>query len=912
MLVKLTSYHGARWLRVDLHLHSPGAYSFVFPSGLSAAQRDAVVAQYVQQLKAQGIVVAATTDYQQVREDWFAPIREAARQEGIFVYPSVELSFGGGVAGKHGLHLLAIFPYNAKASDINRLVDKLLDDDAAEPLIGPDGQHRDLKPKESLAVCIKRFRRETGCLLIVPHPNDSNGLFTSYKLGEAAQLLGEVCSDAIENFGDNDRKRLAGTGKVAEAMLSRIAGVLSSDNHSIAEIGTKTLADGTPRATYLKLSAPDDLRALRLALRDAEILVRTGYPPQPPHTRIEQLTLDGNGFLGNLQLDFSPDLNVLIGGRGVGKSAVLEVLRYVLDLPAYAPTEYREGLVKHALGSGGKATLYIRQVIGANIERRYRIERVAAEAPRVYELSKGQERVVELSVRDLFDEQDLPLFFGQREIYEVTQSTRLRRQLLDDLVGRAARQQLRQVEKLRDELRRNARTLLELKAKQRRREEVEQRLREIEHEVHLFRAHGVADKLAQETALARDEERLRRAEEAQGRYVEEWRELQARWRERWSASLADLARAESSQRALLQEDTAAIVRNLQMAFEALFRHGDQALTAAESQLSAVRQRWQGSRQGLDEELRRIRQQLGMQALDPDRLVRLIAEQERLTYELDLLRKAEAEAQTLATERQTLLQRLRDARRQAFKLRADQAQTITREIGNRVRVEVDYRGQRRDYAEALISFFSGSRIPRRDLESIACDPNIADGLALAELARQGKDALVQQTSLSDAQAQRLLDFLDQDEGRRFELELLAPDDEVRVSLKTDARWLELDKLSAGQRATAMLLILLTQKQRLLLVDQPEDDLDNRFVFEDVVGLLRRQKEQRQFIMATHNANIPVLAHAELIIALEAEAEQAQAAVQGGMDHPKVQDAVRRVMEGGDEAFRRRAEKYGLEV
>lgn len=906
-----SSYHGARWLRVDLHLHSPGAHSFTFPPGLSAAQRDAVVAQYVQQLKAQGIVVAAITDYQQIREAWFAPIREAARQEGIFVYPGVELSFGGGVAGKHGLHLLAIFPYDAKVGDINRLVDKLLDNDAAEPLIGSDGQHRDLKPKESLAVCVRRFRREAGCLLIVPHPNDSNGLFTSYKPGEAAQLLAEICPDAVENFGDNDRKRLAGTGKVAEAVLSRIAAIYNSDNHGIAEIGTKALPDGTPRATYLKLSAPDELRALRLALRDAEVLVRTGHAPQPRHTRIEQLTLDGNGFLGNLQLDFSPDLNVLIGGRGVGKSAVLEVLRYALELPAYAPTEYREGLVKHALGSGGKATLHMRQAVGDNVERRYRIERVAGEAARVYELHNGQTRAVALSVRDLFTEQDLPLFFGQREIYEVTQSAKLRRQLLDDLVGRAAQQQLRQIAKLQDELRRNARVLLELRSKQQRRAEVEQRLREIEHEVHLFKERGVADKLAEETALTRDEERLRRAEDAHGRYVEEWRELQARWRERWSATLADLARAESSQRSLLQ-DAAAIVRTLQTAFEAVFRQGDEALADAKNRLSAVGQRWEQLRQGLDEELRRIRQELGMQALDPDRLVRLTAEQERLAYELELLRKAEAEAQRLATERQTLLQQLRDARRQAFKLRADQARAITEQIGNRVQVRVDYRGQRRDYAEALASFFSGSRLPRRDLETIAHNSDIADGLALAELARQGRDALAQQTGLSDAQAQRLLDFLNQDEGRQFELELLAPDDEVCVSLRTNERWLELDKLSAGQRATAMLLILLTQKQRLLLVDQPEDDLDNRFVFEDVVGLLRRQKDERQFIMATHNANIPVLAHAELIVALEAESERAQAAVQGGMDHPEVQDAVRRVMEGGDEAFRRRAEKYGLEV
>jgi len=80
----------------------------------------------------------------------------------------------------------------------------------------------------------------------------------------------------------------------------------------------------------------------------------------------------------------------------------------------------------------------------------------------------------------------------------------------------------------------------------------------------------------------------------------------------------------------------------------------------------------------------------------------------------------------------------------------------------------------------------------------------------------------------------------------------------------------------------------------------------------VPLLREQKGGRQFIVATHNPNIPVLGHAELIVALEAREEKASPLVQGAIDRHVVQDFVRNVMEGGDEAFRRRAEKYGLDL
>ncbi|MDW8069388.1 MAG: AAA family ATPase [Anaerolineae bacterium] len=904
-------YRGARWVRVDLHLHSPGACSFKFPAGLSAQDKEQVAQAYVAQLKAQGIEIAAITDYQQIRSEWFQLIQEKALAEGIYVYPGVELSFGSDVGGKYGLHVLAIFPLNnMKVEDINRLIDKLLDDRATEPLVSPkDGHHRDLRPGESLIECLIRLRRETKCLLIFPHPNDDKGLFKSFQPARAAEILAAVCPDAVEEFTSAYRGRLQSTNKIS---VARIARVRSSDNRSIDEIGTKRLSDGSPRATYLKLSALDDLRAIRLALRDHEILTHVGDKPKPAYTYIEAVEIDGSGFLGSLRLAFSPELNVLIGGRGVGKSALLEVIRYGLDLTSYASTEYRKDLPRHALGSGGKVTLYLRQIIDSGVERRFRIERVLGEKTRVYELDERGDRSVDLPVREIMGDQGVPLFFGQREIYEVTQSAPLRRRLLDELIGKTAYRKIQETLRLREELRRNMRRLLEIREQRLRREEAERRLREIEHELHLFERYGIADKLREETALTRDEERLKHLEAVRQELADEWQEIQTRWKDRLQRALSDLAQAESQQKPLLQDEAAHIVRDLLAGFDELFRQGTQKLQETERGIADVRRRWNEGRQALSEDLRRIRQELGAQTLDPDRLIHLTREQAKLAQELQVLQQVETEAQSLEMERNHLLQRLRDSRREAFKLRASQAEAITREIGARVRVEVIHRGQRKEYAERLVEFFSGSRIPRRDLEALAYNQDLADGLALAEVARRGKEELKEKTGLSDAQSQRLLDFLNQEEGRWYELELIAPDDEVRVSLKVNERWINLEDLSPGQRATAMLLILLTQTQRPLLIDQPEDDLDNRFVYEDIVRLLRAQKGRFQLVGATHNANIPVLAHAELVVALEARSDRAHVAAQGGMDHRRIQEEVRQVMEGGEEAFRRRAEKYGLEV
>ncbi len=903
------AYQGARWVRVDLHLHSPGAFSFTFPPGLDATQREQVITQYITQLKEQGIDVAAITDYQQIRTEWFMLIHKAALKEGIYIYPGVELSFGGGTGGRGGLHVLALFPFDAEVEQINRTIDKLLDAQAGEPLVMDDGDHRDLKPDRNVSDCLQRLRQETQCLIIFPHPNDSKGLLKSFKPKEAADILAAVRPEAVERLSDRHGEQLRSTGVISSEVLDRIASVRFSDNHSIQEIGTKQLRGGTPRATYLKLSALDDLRAIRLALRDHEILVRLGEKPEPAHTRIEGVEVEGSGFLGDMHLALSPDLNVLIGGRGVGKSALLEMLRYGLDLPEYSPTEYREGLVRYALGSGGKVAVHLRHVVKPGVERHYRVERVWGEEAQVYELDPSGEHLVPISVADLLSGAGQPLFFGQRVLYDVAQSPKLRRQFLDDLVGREARQKEREIEKISQELRRNARRSLELREKRTRREEVEQRLREIEHELKLFEQHGLAEKLQEETALTRDEERLKRTETVPREFREEWQEIQVRWQERLQSALADLSQAESRQRDLLTQDAAKVIRDLQDGLKEVFQKVEDLLQQAEGDLRQVRRRWDEGRRTLGEELRRIRQELGTETLDPDRLVQLAREKEQLEYELKMLRQAKVEAQNLERERRGLLRKLRDTRREAFRLREKRAEEITAQIGQRVEVKVLYRGQRKEYAKRLVDFFSGSRILREDLGGVANRDDVPDGMALAELVRKGKEELREKTGLSEAQAQRLMNFLNQDEARLYELELLSPEDDVRVSLRVNDRWVPLEHLSAGQRATAMLLILLTQTRHPLLVDQPEDDLDNRFVYKDVVKLLRDQKGERQVIVATHNPNIPVLAHGELIVALEAESERARISVQGGMDKREVQNKVRRLMEGGDEAFRRRAEKYG---
>src|SRR5260370_10692287 len=132
----------------------------------------------------------------------------------------------------------------------------------------------------------------------------------------------------------------------------------------------------------------------------------------------------------------------------------------------------------------------------------------------------------------------------------------------------------------------------------------------------------------------------------------------------------------------------------------------------------------------------------------------------------------------------------------------------------------------------------------------------------------------------------------------------------------ATWQLLEELSTGQKATAVVLLLLLESEAPLVVDQPEDDLDNRFITEGVVPIMRQEERRRQFLFSTHNANIPVLGDAELILGFAASGEgkegHAKIATQhmGSIDSKPVRELVEEILEGGKDAFEMRRSKYGF--
>jgi ABC-type sulfate/molybdate transport systems ATPase subunit len=146
-----------------------------------------------------------------------------------------------------------------------------------------------------------------------------------------------------------------------------------------------------------------------------------------------------------------------------------------------------------------------------------------------------------------------------------------------------------------------------------------------------------------------------------------------------------------------------------------------------------------------------------------------------------------------------------------------------------------------------------------------------------------------------------------DGGAYDLEAVDLEDVPCIELLDGDKYKESPNLSTGQRCTTILPILLVQSERPLLIDQPEDNLDNAFIYETIVKALQAVRGARQVVFVTHNPNIPVLGDAERVFVLESDGHNARLRRVGTVDECK--DDIETILEGGREAFLQRKRRYG---
>jgi predicted ATPase len=278
----------------------------------------------------------------------------------------------------------------------------------------------------------------------------------------------------------------------------------------------------------------------------------------------------------------------------------------------------------------------------------------------------------------------------------------------------------------------------------------------------------------------------------------------------------------------------------------------------------------------------------------DRLVEEVKKLDRIKDDMD---RNGSRRDALIAEREGLRAKLRDVRSRIFETRLSEVDRINVKFSERIVLSLRQGTQSERYRLRLEDLLEGSRLRERprlcgDLTA-AFPPDAIVGLVEAE-----DSTTLSRTLDRDAgQMVRLVSHLARTDAV-FDLEAHVPDDELEVTMFVEGKAQSVSELSKGQKATAMLPLLLRPAPYPLILDQPEDDLDNT---------IRDLKEERQLIFVTHNANIPVIGEAERVIAMAMKTPE-QAELAGTGDVEQMREPIIELLEGGRKAFELRRRTY----
>ncbi len=881
---------GANWVKVDFHLHSPFVHSFTLPSGVNLEKDiDNLVDTYVEKLVDREIEICAITDYQQIRKEWFQNLQKKAAEKEIYVFPGVELSITAGV----GIHILFIFEYDANIDNINNRL-RSLHNNPNEYLIKDDRSHIDIELQNKTIIdVINEIKEKFRALVILPHPEEKNGFIKEFQPKQAAEHL--KYADAIERISDEYKKKLISTG-LDKKYFERLSIIENSDPKSFDEIGNK-LRNGSKRCTYLKLSSAS-IHAFKITFQDPKLRVRIYDKPEINIDKITSIKIEGSNFLKNVELNFNQELNSFIGGRGVGKSAIIESIRYCLDLPVYSEQSFREDFVPNVIGSGGKITITIHKKFG-DIYKHYVAERII-----------GKDAVIqgtELTPKDIFYGKP-PIVMGQKELYHLSTNKEFQLNLIDELIGEEVKQKQKEFELKIDELNKNAKSLLSLREQISKKEEYEQELKNKLEHIKIFEDLGVAEKMKLNTELNEDDSIL-------NQHVENVKDNISNFENAFSELLDSLKNAKNSLSAAKSKEKDILIKASKVFedfYNELFQKQTeiiQIISKHKTEFENIQVNWKQAKSKYDADINNIKKQLSAKELSPDTYESLVKRKSQLELLLKSFSKIDEQLKNAQATRNKLKEELSQIRHEIFKIRKDKIDNINEKLKGRVKLEVEFEENKDKFKENFKKLLSGSRVSSDTIDNVIKFTGI-DGLEISKIISEGK--LKDKFNLTDAMAERIYDWLMDNKRKFYELETLFPDDKIKISLKVDdSNYKDFDKLSAGQKATALLILLFSQDDRIFIIDQPEEDLDNRFIYDDVVAILRSLKEKRQIILATHNANIPVLGDSEQVLVLESDNEKGcLIRNSGSIDESSITDDIKNIMEGGEEAFRLRIKKYGV--
>ena len=602
------------------------------------------------------------------------------------------------------------------------------------------------------------------------------------------------------------------------------------------------------------------------------------------------------GYLDRVTLPISSDLTALIGGRGAGKSTVIESLRYALDLRPISDQMDRDhkSIVDSVLRVGTIVRVEVESV--SPTPASFTIQREVNQQPVVLNASGKR---TNFAPSDVIGPVEV---FGQHELAELAGDSASIARLVQRFAGSDGDDPI--LKDLREKLRANREELKQMETDKADLEEEQAQADRLEEQLNRYQKTDVPGKLKGHERLGLDQAVF---QEALTRVNAVEAALKQNQKSSWLSDLVvPLDNIDGAPQADRLSRASDAMSALHATLAELMETASAAVETAQVEIIAAQSDWSEATSAEKEAYAEVLRQLSDEGLDPGQYISKRQDLTDIKAAKPRLEKKKEEIERLLDERTKLLNKLRNRETVVTEGLHDAIRSANDATGGVVVVKPTPAKDRSHVFDVIKSHIRGQRKQIKE----AIDSSDFTPLALAEAIRDGNEAL-ENFGIRGAQATHMLEAGDE---LARELEELNVGLGVEVLLKMDGAQdpRSMDQLSKGQRATALLLLLLGASDAPLVIDQPEDDLDNNFVYNGVVQQLRELKGKRQIIASTHNANVPVLGDAELIMVLESDGSHGRTAEGGigSLDERSVRSLAENILEGGPAAFNARQHLYGF--
>lgn len=917
MKTTTTNWIGAKWWKFDFHTHTPASEDFGKGANQEELKKITPKNWLLNFMKADVDCVAVTdhnsgewidklkSAYEELRNENHEDFRE------LYLFPGVEISVGE-------IHILAILDPSKKSSDISKL------------LGGVDFNADSNIAQKSILETIKIISNQEG-IAIPAHVDMTKGLL--YELN-GQNLLNILNLEDLNSLEVVDIENLKQGPKEEEKLGNKIASikksfsnVLGSDSHH--PTGTETQSYPGKSFTWIKMGTPS-LDGLKLALLDGELSIKRsdtklGNPNEHSVNYIESIILEEAKYIGRtkdnkpnpVEIKLNPWMNSFIGGRGTGKSSFVEFVRLIMrrqdEIPYLLKEEFRKyNEVPKNRSENGLLTSEAKFSLIYNKENtRYKIN---------WEYSNNQNNPIEswngnewIKEEGNINERFPISIYSQKQIYSFADNPKY---LLDKISSqrKIGFQEWKQTkEELENRFYSCKNKLRELNLTLEKEANWKGELSDISKKIVLLEEKGFKD------ILTKFQKRQK-----QSGYLKSWEGNISSLPERILSIEEDLIPLSLPDDIINQEDEAdleltKIVKSVNIEIE---KRKSEFSKQAKLLLETLekwteekgKSQWEASFSESEERYTQILKELATNTSNAqEEYGKLFQIKQDLESKLQKIESTKQECIKLNTDIASILnellkhRKLLSEKRQGFLDEVFQSNDLVRinilPFGNKQDVESELRTllNMETSFESIIGHSESEEGFVFDLYSDSIDEQ-----KIFDLKQKIKGLSEGINFEATGQYKKFKDrIVNLPQSNFDQLDLYFPEDSLKIEYKnTKGQYLSITQGSPGQKTAALLSFVLSYGNDPLILDQPEDDLDNRLIYELIVKQLKESKSKRQIIVVTHNANIVVNGDSELIYCLESENGQTNIEKHGCLQDKNIREEICSILEGGKDAFQLR--------